>query len=114
MTSAATMFRLDRPRTICSSLLVWSPPATGAPVYLSIDIDCLDPAFAPGTGTPVAGGLETNKLLQIVRGLSNLNIVAADIMEVAPSYDRAEVTALAAATLGLEILHIHAVGKPDS
>ena len=86
----------------------------GAPVYLSIDIDCLDPAFAPGTGTPVAGGLQTNKLLQIVRGLSNLNIVAADIMEVAPSYDQAEVTALAAATLGLEILHIHAVGKPDT
>ena len=88
--------------------------SAGMPVYLSIDIDCLDPAFAPGTGTPVAGGLTTGKLLQIVRGLSNLNIVAADVMEVAPSYDQAEVTALAAATLGLEILHIHAVGKPDT
>lgn len=85
----------------------------GKPVYLTIDIDCLDPAFAPGTGTPVAGGVDSNQLLQIVRGLSNLNLVAADIVEVAPAYDSAEITALAAATLGLEILHVYAAGNAD-
>ncbi|NNF61812.1 MAG: agmatinase [Gammaproteobacteria bacterium] len=79
-----------------------------APVYLSIDIDCLDPAYAPGTGTPVAGGMTTDKLLQIVRGLGDLDIVAADVTEVAPAYDPAEITALAAATVALEILYLKA------
>ena len=78
------------------------------PVYVSIDIDCLDPAFAPGTGTPVAGGLDTSRLLQTIRGLTAVNVVAADIMEVAPAYDPAEVTALAGATLGLELLYVRA------
>ncbi|NNF67073.1 MAG: agmatinase [Gammaproteobacteria bacterium] len=80
----------------------------GLPVYLSIDIDCLDPAFAPGTGTPVSGGLSTHKLLSIIRQLEPLHIIAADVMEVAPAYDSAEITALAAATLGLELLYLHA------
>lgn len=80
----------------------------GRPVYLSIDIDFLDPAFAPGTGTPVAGGVATERLLAIVRGLTGLDIVAADIMEVAPAYDAGEVTALAAATAALELLYVHA------
>ncbi|MDH3646822.1 MAG: agmatinase [Gammaproteobacteria bacterium] len=83
----------------------------GLPVYLSIDIDCLDPAFAPGTGTPVAGGLSSDRLLRIVRGLSSLNIIAADIMEVAPAYDSSEITALAAATLGLELLYLNAAAN---
>ena len=78
------------------------------PVYLSIDIDFLDPAFAPGTGTPVAGGVSTNKLLQIIRSLTPLDIIAADIMEVAPPYDHAEITSLAAATLALELLYLRA------
>lgn len=76
------------------------------PIYLSFDIDCLDPAFAPGTGTPVSGGLTSDKALQIVRALSGLNIVAMDLMEVAPAYDHAEITALAGATIALEMLHI--------
>lgn len=76
------------------------------PVYLSIDIDCLDPAFAPGTGTPVAGGMTSDKLLQIVRGLTTSQVVAADIMEVAPAYDSSEITALAAATVALDILYV--------
>jgi agmatinase len=80
-------------------------------VYLSFDIDCLDPAYAPGTGTPVAGGLSSDKALQIIRALKGLNIVAMDVMEVAPAYDHAEVTALAAATLGLEMLHLIAASK---
>lgn len=76
------------------------------PVYLSFDIDCLDPAYAPGTGTPVSGGLTSDKALQIIRALGDLNIVAMDVMEVAPAYDHAEITSLAAATLALEMLHV--------
>ena len=80
----------------------------GLPVYLSIDIDFLDPAYAPGTGTPVAGGASTDRLLQILRGLTDLNIVAADIMEVAPAYDHAGITSLAAATAAVELLYLRA------
>lgn len=74
------------------------------PVYLSIDIDVLDPAFAPGTGTPEMGGLASRELLQMIRGLGALNIVGADIVEVAPAYDHADVTSLAAATLAFDIM----------
>lgn len=81
-------------------------------VYLTFDIDCLDPAFAPGTGTPVAGGLSSNLALQILRGLKGLDIVGMDVVEVAPAYDQAEVTALAAATLGLEMLYLQAEKQP--
>jgi agmatinase len=81
---------------------------TDRPVYLSFDIDCLDPAFAPGTGTPVAGGLTTDRALQILRGLRGLDIRGMDVVEVAPAYDHAELTALAAATLALEMLHLRA------
>lgn len=80
------------------------------PVYLSFDIDCLDPAFAPGTGTPVAGGLSSDRALQIIRGLKGLDIRGMDLVEVAPAYDHAELTALAAATLALEMLYIRAGG----
>ncbi|XPF96442.1 agmatinase [Colwellia sp. RE-S-Sl-9] len=78
------------------------------PVYLTFDIDCLDPAYAPGTGTPVCGGLTTDKVLKILRGLSGINIVGMDVVEVAPSYDNSEITALAAATIGLELMHLWA------
>ena len=73
----------------------------GAPVYVSIDIDVLDPAHAPGTGTPEAGGLTSRELLGILRGLAGLNVVGADIVEVAPAYDHAEITAMAASPRGL-------------
>jgi agmatinase len=76
------------------------------PAYVSFDIDCLDPAYAPGTGTPVVGGLSTDRTLKILRGLQGLNLVAMDIMEVAPCYDHAEITSLAAATLGLEFVYL--------
>ena len=82
-----------------------------APVYLSLDIDCLDPAFAPGTGTPVAGGMTSDKVMQIIRGLKGLNIVAMDVMEVAPAYDHAELTSLAAATIALDMLYTVAAGR---
>lgn len=79
-----------------------------APVYLSIDIDVLDPAFAPGTGTPEMGGLTSRELLSLLRVLPGEQLVAADIVEVSPAYDHAEVTALAAATVGYEIMSLMA------
>lgn len=73
------------------------------PVCLSVDIDVLDPAFAPGTGTPEMGGLTSRELLSLLRALDGLRIVGADVVEVAPAYDHAEVTALAAATVAFDI-----------
>jgi guanidinopropionase len=81
------------------------------PVYLSFDIDCLDPAFAPGTGTPVAGGMSTFEALQTLRGLKGLNIIGGDLVEVSPPYDTAGITALAGATILFEILCL-AAGSP--
>ena len=78
------------------------------PVYLSFDIDCLDPSYAPGTGTPVCGGLTSHQALQILRGLQGINIVGMDIVEVAPAYDVAEITALAATQLAMEMLYLYA------
>jgi agmatinase len=68
------------------------------PVYLSLDIDCLDPAFAPGTGTPEPGGLSTNQVLTLLEELHDLPFVGMDCVEVAPPYDHAELTSQAAAT----------------
>ncbi len=81
------------------------------PLYVSIDIDVLDPAFAPGTGTPEAGGLSSRELLQILRALRGVDIVSADIVEVAPAYDHAEVTSIAAAHLGYELLTLMSLGS---
>ena len=67
------------------------------PLYLSLDIDCLDPAFAPGTGTPEPGGLTTNQVLTVVEELSDLPFVGMDCVEVAPVFDHAELTSNAAA-----------------
>ena len=82
------------------------------PLYLSIDIDVLDPAHAPGTGTPEVGGLSTRELLALVEGLSGLNVVGADVVEVAPSYDHAEITSLAAATVAYKLLSLLSASKP--
>ena len=68
------------------------------PVYLSLDIDCLDPAFAPGTGTPEPGGMSTNQVLSILEELADLPFVGMDCVEVAPPYDHAELTSYAAAS----------------
>ena len=73
--------------------------AVGKPVYISFDIDCLDPAYAPGTGTPVAGGLASWQALELMRGLLGLNLVGMDLVEVSPPFDHAEITSIAAATL---------------
>ena len=74
------------------------------PAYLTFDIDCLDPAHAPGTGTPVAGGLTSAQALALVRGLGPLNLVGMDVVEVAPPFDQSEITALAAAHLAADML----------
>ncbi|MFY9509803.1 MAG: arginase family protein, partial [Rubrivivax sp.] len=67
------------------------------PLYLSLDIDCLDPAFAPGTGTPEPGGMTTNQVLTLLEELADLPFVGMDCVEVAPPYDHAELTSYAAA-----------------
>ena len=78
------------------------------PVYLTFDIDCLDPAFAPGTGTPVSGGLSSAQAMAIVKGLQGINLIGADLVEVSPPYDHAEITALAGATLAFQFLGLFA------
>ena len=80
-----------------------------SPVYVSIDIDVLDPAHAPGTGTPEPGGLTTREMMLILRGMAGLPIVGADVVEVAPPYDHAELTALAASNLAYECLALFAL-----
>jgi guanidinobutyrase / D-arginase len=83
----------------------------GAAAYLSFDIDLLDPAFAPGTGTPEAGGWSSREAISVLRGLSGLTLVAADVVEVAPAYDHAEVTAIAAANIAYEVLCLFKTGR---
>ncbi|GAA1688626.1 agmatinase [Microcella alkalica] len=78
------------------------------PVYVSIDIDVLDPAFAPGTGTPEAGGFTSRELLAMLRGFADVNLVGADIVEVAPAYDHAQITGIAAAHVAYELLTVMA------
>jgi agmatinase len=86
-----------------------------APIYVSVDIDVLDPAHAPGTGTPEAGGLTSRELLVMLRALADLNIVSADIVEVSPAYDHAELTGIAASHVGYELLSVMSrnPGSPD-
>jgi len=81
------------------------------PVYLTFDIDCLDPAYAPGTGTPVPGGLTSLKALEILRNLAGLNYVGMDLVEVCPAYDVSDITALAGATIAAEMLCLLAVHR---
>ena len=80
----------------------------GLPMYVSIDIDVLDPAHAPGTGTPEPGGLTTRELQMILHGLADLDLIGADVVEVSPAYDHAQLTALAAANVVYELLGMFA------
>lgn len=80
-------------------------------IYVTFDIDCIDPSFAPGTGTPVTAGLTTDCALKIIRGLEGKKLIGMDLVEVAPAYDHADVTSLAAATLSLEYLYVLASNK---
>jgi len=79
------------------------------PTYVSIDIDVLDPAFAPATGTPESAGLSSRELFRLVRGFAGTHLVGADIVEVAPAYDHAEITGVAAANLAYEFLSLFAL-----
>ena len=79
------------------------------PLYLSIDIDVLDPAQAPGTGTPELAGMTSRELLGVLRGLAGLSVISADVVEVAPAYDHAEITSLAAATVTYELINLLAL-----
>ncbi|NUT99220.1 MAG: agmatinase [Saccharothrix sp.] len=83
------------------------------PLYVSIDIDVLDPAHAPGTGTPEAGGLTSRELLEILRGLAGCDLVSADVVEVAPAYDHADITSIAASHVAYDLVSLLALkGKP--
>ncbi|MEM1378553.1 MAG: agmatinase, partial [Pseudomonadota bacterium] len=84
------------------------------PCYMTFDIDCLDPAFAPGTGTPVAGGPSSAKMLSVIRQLGDLKIVGADVVEVAPAYDNADITAIAGATVAMYVLGLLAEKRASS
>jgi agmatinase len=81
------------------------------PVYVSLDIDSVDPAFAPGTGTPEVAGLTSREIVDLVRGLAGLSLVGFDVVEVAPAYDSAEITALLAANLVYEFLLVLAANQ---
>lgn len=78
------------------------------PVYLTFDIDCLDPAFAPGTGTPVSGGPSSAKILSVLRKLGSINIVGSDVVEVSPPYDHADITAIAGSTVAAYMVGLRA------
>ncbi|MBC7457500.1 MAG: agmatinase [Bdellovibrionaceae bacterium] len=85
-------------------------PSFTGPTYISFDIDCLDPAYAPGTGTPVPGGLTTYETQQILRALKIKNLVGADIVEVSPPYDTSQITGLAAVDTLFELMCLMADG----
>jgi agmatinase len=78
------------------------------PLYVSVDIDVLDPAHAPGTGTPEPGGLTTRELQMLLRGIRSAKLVGGDVVEVSPAYDHAELTTIAAANVAYELLSLFA------
>ncbi|MEX0302293.1 MAG: agmatinase, partial [Leisingera sp.] len=79
--------------------------------YVTFDIDALEPASAPGTGTPVIGGLSPYQAQEIIRGLAGIDVVGMDVVEVAPAYDISEITAIAGATIANDLLCLYAAGK---
>jgi len=97
-----------RPAEIADAIL---ERAGGRKAYVTFDIDCLDPAFAPGTGTPVAGGPSSARMLGVLSRLGALDMVGADVVEVAPPYDHADVTAIAGATVAMHYLGLLAVRR---
>jgi agmatinase len=99
------------PAAVASRIVEWVGDAA---VYLTFDIDALDPAFAPGTGTPEVGGLATWQAQSIMRKLTGLSFVGMDVVEVAPAYDVSEITALAGATMAWEYLSLLATSAAPS
>lgn len=92
----------------CAALVASLKLDASLPHFISFDIDCLDPAYAPGTGTPAAGGLTTYEAMQMLRRLTIPNLVGADLVEISPAYDSAEITAIAGVAILNELLHIFA------
>ncbi|MBI1344990.1 agmatinase [bacterium] len=107
----ARMITLEefRTRTVSSVLQEITERIGNRPCYVTLDIDCVDPAFAPGTGTPEVGGLTSHEILQLVRGLKSVNTVGYDLVEVSPPYDHAGITAILAANLVFEFLSLTAL-----
>ncbi len=95
-------------QTVAATVAAIRERVGARPTYLTFDIDCLDPAFAPGTGTPVVGGLSSSRALRILQGIADLNILGFDVVEVSPAYDHADITALAGASLALQFLYMRA------
>lgn len=88
--------------------------AADGPTFLSFDIDSVDPAYAPGTGTPEVGGFATHEAISLVRGLTGIDFVGGDLVEVLPAYDHAEITAMAAANVVFELISLLAVHRRDA
>lgn len=107
----ARLITLDefRTRDLASVLEEIRSTIGDRPVYVTLDIDCVDPAFAPGTGTPEVGGLTSYEILQLVRGLHPLNAIGFDLVEVSPPYDHAGITSILAANLAFEFLSLLAL-----
>jgi agmatinase len=105
-----TMADLDAGRAF-DAIDAWRSKVGDTPVYVTIDIDCIDPAFAPGTGTPMCGGLTSREVMNLLRGLRGIRIAGADLVEVLPDRDPADVTALLAAHLVMEVLALDAVAR---
>ena len=109
----AKLFTIDRVFEIgIPAVITQIKDAIGAkPVYISLDIDAVDPAFAPGTGTPEVGGLNSYQILQLVRGMQGLNIIGFDLVEVSPPYDHGDITAILASNLVFEFISLLALSK---
>jgi len=103
------MRSLHNPKLRRAFLEALQEVAGADPCYLTFDIDGVDPAFAPGTGTPVVGGLTSFEALEMMRSFKGLNFIGGDVVEVAPAYDHSEITSLLAATLVFEIAALIAV-----
>jgi agmatinase len=109
-----TLFARDFDRSGVAGAVALALSTLRPPVYITVDIDCLDPAFAPGTGTPEAGGLTSRELLAVLRGLAGaVDLAAADVVEVSPPYDPAGATAVAAAHAAYELLSLLVISLRD-
>lgn len=89
----------------------WCEAVGDDPVYVSIDIDCIDPAFAPGTGTPACGGFTSREVMELIRGFRGLRFAGADLVEVLPDRDHGDITALLASQLVMEVLALDALNR---
>ena len=101
----------DRARRMTASAI--REIATGK-VYLSMDVDAIDPAYAPGTGTPVPGGLTSREALHLIRSCRGIDLVGADVVELSPPYDVQQITALLAAQMAWEAVVLMAAFRADA